>query len=342
MFLVIDNVTVTFITRMLRVKRSLVLQDLQTEFLDGDIMTCKLKVIMVDGHGKDERGEDLKGIYRDALSSFCQEFYVSCTLRERGRVPSIRHKFQSDTWTAVGRIIVKVYEILGYFPVMLSKAFVISTMFGEKAVSDDILLHSFKQYLSKSEEQVVCEEWDDDDKDDEDLLELLDRFGSRSLPTKENIKSLILEVAHKEIIQKPQYVADCWHDIFRGSLTEGKLSTLEGVCSVYQSLEPTTKKVLDMLCALPDTNAERLALDYLKRFITGLEISQLSPSLMFITGADAICVSHINADFTKLEGLGRRPIAHTCSCVLELPSTYDSYAEFRAEFTNVLARKVAK
>ena len=60
---------------------------------------------------------------------------------------------------------------------------------------------------------------------------------------------------------------------------------------------------------------------------------------MFITGADAICVSYINVDFTKLERLGRRPIAHTCGCVLELPSTYDSYAEFRAEFTNVLAKE---
>ena len=195
MFLVIEDVAINisdlviskffnFITRILRVKRSLVLQDLLTEFLDGDIMTCELKVIMVDRHGKDERGEDLKGIYRDALSSFWQEFYVSCTLGERGRVPSIRHDFQSDNWTAIGRIIVKGYEDLGYFPMMLSKAFVISTMFGEKAVSDDILLHSFKQYLSKSEEQVVCEalgrpveEWDNDDKDDEDLLELLDRFG---------------------------------------------------------------------------------------------------------------------------------------------------------------------
>ena len=60
---------------------------------------------------------------------------------------------------------------------------------------------------------------------------------------------------------------------------------------------------------------------------------------MFITGADAICVSYINVEFTKLEGLGRRPIAHTRGCVLELPSTYDSYAEFRAEFTNVFAKE---
>ena len=161
----------------------------------------------------------------------------------------------------------------------------------------------------------------------------------QSLPTKENIKTLILEVAHKEIIQKAQYVADCWDDIFRGSLVKGKLSTLEGVCDVYESLEPTTRKVLGMVSAFPISNAEQAALDYLKRFIRGLEISQLKSFLMFATGADVICVSTIQIEFTKLEGLGRRPIAHTCGCVLEIPSTYDSYAEFRAEFTNVLAKE---
>ena len=35
-------------------------------------MTCELKLVMVDGNGRDERGEDLKGIYRDDLSSFWQ------------------------------------------------------------------------------------------------------------------------------------------------------------------------------------------------------------------------------------------------------------------------------
>ena len=169
----------------------------------------------------------------------------------------------------------------------------------------------------------------------EDLLELLDRFGCRSLPTKENIKTLILKVAHKDIIQKAQYVADCWDDIFRGSLVKGKLSTLQGLCNVYESLEPTTREVLGMVCAFPITNAEQAALDYLKWFRRGLEISQPKSSLMFTTGADVICVSTIQIEFTKLEGLGRRLIAHTCGCVLEIASTYDFYAEF----TNVLAKE---
>ena len=230
---------------------------------------------------------------------------------------------------------------------MLSKAFVISAMFGEQEVCDDILLQSFKQYLAPVEEQVVSEaltrpetEWetDDDDKDSE-LIDLLDWFGCRKMPSKENIKSLILEVAHKEVIQRAKYVADCWNGIFRKSRADSKLSTLEGVSSAYQALEPTMKKVLGMLDAMPVTNAERAALDYFKRFVRGLEIPQLKCLLMFITGADVICVPKIQVDFTKLEGFQRRPIAHVCGCVVELPSTYDSYAEFRAEFTNILAKE---
>jgi len=51
--------------------------------------------------------------------------------------------------------------------VILRKAFVISTTFGEKAFSDDILLESFKQYPFLSEALGSPEDaWDSDDKDD--------------------------------------------------------------------------------------------------------------------------------------------------------------------------------
>ena len=59
-------------------------------------------------------------------------------------------------------------------------------------------------------------------------------------------------------------MADCWDDIFRRSLVaKGKLLTSEGVCYVYESLEPTKRKVLGMVCAFPITNGEQSALDYL-------------------------------------------------------------------------------
>lgn len=92
---------------------------------------------MVDARGNDEMGEDEKGIYRDALACFWQQFYLTCTMGERERVPTLRHDFQCDEWTSLGKL------DLGYFPIMLSPAFIISVLFGEKEVCEETLLNSF-------------------------------------------------------------------------------------------------------------------------------------------------------------------------------------------------------
>ncbi len=309
--------------------------------MDVKIMKCQLIFVMVDEKGNDEKGFDSKGIYRDALSNFWQEFYNSCSLGEQGRVPLLRHDFQSHEWAAVARIIVKGYLDIGYFPIMLSQAFFISAMFGEKVVSDDILINSFKQYLAPMEEEIISKALAGDieqNGDNEDLIDVLDRFGSRKLPTEANIINIIMEVAHKEIIQRARYVSDCWKGIFNAALEQSNLYSVEQVCNLYESLEPTHKKVLAMVHCEPTTHAERSSLDYIKRLIRGLDTAQLKSLLMFTTGSDVVCVPTIRVIFTKLEGLERRPIAHTCGCVLELPCTYNSYTDFRAEFTNVLAK----
>ena len=69
-----------------------------------------------------------------------------------------------------------------------------------------------------------------------------------------------------------------------------------------------------------------------------MDLTQLKSFLMFVTGADVVCVDPIDVEFTQLDGLQRRPIAHTCDCVLELTLPYDSYMELRAEFSNALAK----
>ena len=95
-------------------------------FQAENIMTSQLRIVMVDARGKDERGVDAGGVYRDAISCFWQEFNDSSTLGERERVPTLRHDFQSSEWSAVRRILAKGYLDLGYFPYMLSQAFIVS------------------------------------------------------------------------------------------------------------------------------------------------------------------------------------------------------------------------
>ena len=44
----------------------------------------------------------------------------------------------------------------------------------------------------------------------------------------------------------------------------------------------------------------------------------------------------LQVTFNQNENLLRRPIAHTCSFVLEVPSTYTSFPELREEFNHIL------
>jgi len=45
-------------------------------------------------------------------------------------------------------------------------------------------------------------------------------------------------------------------------------------------------------------------------------------------------------EFTNVVGLARAPIAHTCSGVLELPSKYEYFADFRKELNCILASNI--
>lgn len=49
-------------------------------FQAKDIMTSERKIVMVDANGNDEGGNDIGGVYRDAISCLWQEFNDSSTL----------------------------------------------------------------------------------------------------------------------------------------------------------------------------------------------------------------------------------------------------------------------
>eukprot|EP00794_Sanderia_malayensis_P001564 gene1564-1724_t len=56
-------------------------------------------------------------------------------------------------------------------------------------------------------------------------------------------------------------------------------------------------------------------------------------------GADVLINDSIHITFTTLTGLVRRPIFHTCGSVMELPSTYDDYCDFRKEFSELVTQQ---
>ena len=78
-------------------------------------------------------------------------------------------------------------------------------------IPKEMLLAQFLQYLPESERDIAKSSLNQyNEVDEEDLMEFLGDHGVRTTPSKENIGRILEEMAHKELIQCPTYVADCW------------------------------------------------------------------------------------------------------------------------------------
>ncbi len=324
--------------RELEVHRSLIRKDLITHFKDPSIMECALLFKMINERGETEKGEGI-GVLREVFTLFWGEFAISMTIGERERVPFVRHDHFVDEWEAIGRILVKGYMSVKYYPLFISQAFKCYCLFGNQ-VPDDLVLNSFLKYLAPEEEKLLQPILGTSSlpSDREEFDDFLERFNRRTLVSNANCVKVLLEIAQQELIQKPHLMIASWQSTCHQLKLYPAFHTIEAVKTLYNSLLPNTKKVLDMLVADPTNNAERDALKFLQRFIRGLEMSKLVQFLRFTTAMDVIVGNKLKISFIKSEGFSSRPIAHTCGPVLELPSTYANYVELREQFANILSR----
>ena len=113
----------------------------------------------------------------EVYTLFCSEFSISMTLGERERVPFVRHDHFVEEWEAVGRILVKGFVSVSYFPTFLSKAFLCYCLFGNQ-VPDSMFVDSFTKYLSPVEKEFIVDiirknQLPDDEDEFTDFLERL-------------------------------------------------------------------------------------------------------------------------------------------------------------------------
>ena len=112
-----------------------------------------------------------------------------------------------------------------------------------------------------------------------------------------------------------------------------KLSDFE---DLYKFLRPTNKKVINLLSANPKTSAESTSLGYLHKCIRMLRHEDIKTYLRFCTGADVLCVKQFKVSFSKLDGIERRLVVHTCGLLLEVPTTYEDFGQFKGELHKTL------
>lgn len=323
------------------VHRCTVRKDIIEIFSDKNILNFSLDVVVIDARGQPEEGKG-RGVMLDVLTNFWQECFTALTVGSKEKTPYIRHDLQKKEWEAVARVLVYGYKKLKYFPLKLSHLFIASCLFGEESITSEFLLESFREYIAPEDREVL------DmclgaafDPNNEDALEFLSTFKCFKVPTKDNVKTIIVELAHQELIQKPRYVLNCWTPIINLLCQEHCFQTLEGLKQLYQSKHPTAKKIVKLFKAEPSNDAERQSLDHLKRFVKSLEGTALAKFLHFCTGSDVITCDSIEISFTFLDGLQRRPVARTCIPMIELPATYESYPALAEEFTNIMKEEQA-
>ncbi|XP_022805826.1 uncharacterized protein LOC111342962 [Stylophora pistillata] len=322
-------------TRSITVYRSTMRKDPIETFSDPSISSCQLDVTVIDSNGNAEQGKG-RGVL-DALTEFWQAFFTSLTVGSAEKIPFIRHDLQKPEWEAIARILVYGYKTVKYFPLKLSHLFLASCLFGEESITPDLLLASFREYIAAEDREVLDKCLSDAfDPEDKETIEFLSALKCFRLPNKNNIETIIMELAHQELVQKARYVLNSWAPILDSLRFDHSFQTLEGLKELYDRKRPTARKINNLFKAEPSNDAERQSLGHLKRFVKSLERKALAKFLHFCTGSDVITCDDIEVSFTSLEGLQRRPVARTCVPLLELPTTYESYPALLEEFTNIM------
>ena len=314
----------------IEVRRSVLVEDLLRHYHDIPDITSRHVTVMISG----ESAVDVDGVFRDVLTAFWDEVMDRKFDGERERVPVVYPNTTRDEFTTLGRILASGLKQVGFFPINFCKATVISELIGEE-VAVDCLMMSFYNYLSDNETEVIRQAERMDvlgDDIQEELIDILSRFGIKQLPTAANLRDIVRRVAVSELLAKPAFAME--------AIRNGAASSLPSTRCYEEKLAeltPSGKKVASIIAEPFGMSASQQAVfSFLLRYVRSLNAEMLGRFLRFSTGSSVVMVDIIQVDFNALTGLARRITSHTCNPCLHLPTTYSSYTDFRAEFNSIL------
>ena len=239
----------------------------------------------------------------------------------------------------IGRIVSHGYLACGILPVCIALPPLISMVLGPTVtIPASIITESFADYISDIERNTLKAALDSKAPFTSalraDLLNILSRFGCRQMPTPSNLHNLVEQVALYEFCAKPATALALIHSgipLTHKPFWEQK-SALD-VHTLFYDMTVTPSKVLSMLEFEDATNELELRVcSYLTTMIGNMQVGELTLFLRFVTGVSVCIVPKIKVEFSALSGFGRRPLAHTCDSILELPTAYTNYEDFYGDF----------
>lgn len=300
----------------------------EQEFFDD----CNLKIEMILPNGQSEMAEDIGGVFRDSLSEFWSTFYEKCTVGTNLKIPYLRHDFGEIQWKSIAKIFVKGFKTQEYIPIKLAPVF-LKSCFNE-TIDENELLENFLQFLCESERDLINEALNDfNSVENDDLMEFFSNMDTKWFPTEENLKRLVIDIAHRELIQKPAFVVKCFSDEI--GISSG--ISFQEIQNHYSKITPTVKNCLKKLKMdehIATSNQKRI-FQFIKKFIKEADERTRMYFFRFCTGSD-LPIKYINVSFIDADGILRMPVAHTCSGLLQVPETYEDFVRFRSEINALL------
>ena len=237
----------------------------------------------------------------------------------------------------------------GFLPTQIAFPSLAAMLVGPGVVIEsNVLVESFLDYVSDVDRSVLhaavqiathtsqCSFPSDVQ---EQLLTVLSNYGCRQMPSPTNLCQIVTDTARFLFLTTPMS-ALCMINSGIPSLHLPFWTTKspQDLYHIYQTLTATPAKVLNLLedpyCL---NKAQRMVFGYLQQFIGSMTFEEVRVFLRFVTGSSVCTGKKIEVTYNTLSGAARRPIAHTCSNMLELPATYHCYPEFVKEFKLVLS-----
>ena len=320
------------------IRRSNIYEDVLLLYKGDDILQeCPIRIEF-----ENEMAVDQGGVTRDMFSAFWEKCYSTLFEGSKLLVPLFHPQTDASVFPIIGRIISHGYLVSGFMPVRIALPTLVSILCGPgKTLPSSILRDAFLDYISSTErllfkEALQCVVFTP--KLQEKLLNTLTRFGCRHLPTPSNLLKCLHQIAQYEFCCKPAAAIALIHSGIPATHSQfWNTTSADGICALYKSLTVSASKILSVLVFREFRNpAEERVSGYLVDMIGNMTDTKLQDFLQFMTGSSVLITNKVNIEFNGLSGLARRPIAHTCDEMLELPVDYDNYHHFHSEWMAIL------
>ena len=305
----------------------------------------RLKEFPFRVHYRDEKAIDTGGVSRDMFSGFWEHAYLKQFDGGDILVPASHPGVNMTTMAVLGTILSHGFLSCGYIPIRLAFPVLCFAVLGPTCqIPDGIVMQSFIDYISSYEGKVLRDALQETNPSftvpmQDTLIDLLSRFGCREMPTPQNLSQLLKNIARHEFLVKPLAGLYALHSgVPEAHKGFWSMFSVQDLFELYLRLNATSAAVLARIEEPEQTNSSKARVfGFLRQLIGNMKNAEVRLFLRFVTGSSVLIDKSISVTFNNLHGAARRPISHTCSCTLELSTTYCSYPDFEQEFLTVLS-----